>query len=187
MWINKNYYKKLLYLYIILNMTFKLKNKQRVIPSSRQTLDAKHQEMMQSFQKEKGALNNLYESLDNIQNELNTLNETNNNNMIINLDIQKKIWELEDKKNDIESKIKKIETSDDAIKYMLDTSRILHTYYNYINNECISSNNIMNNDVDNSNDSNISNNINSSITDSNNVIDLSINMIDKQNNKKKKE
>lgn len=167
-------------------MTFKLKNKQRVIPSSRQTLDAKHQEMMQSFQKEKGALNNLYESLDNIQNELNTLNETNNNNMIINLDIQKKIWELEDKKNDIESKIKKIETSDDAIKYMLDTSRILHTYYNYINNECISSNNIMNNDVDNSNDSNISNNINSSITDSNNVIDLSINMIDKQNNKKKK-
>jgi hypothetical protein len=128
-------------------MTFKLKNKQRVIPSTRQTLDAKHHEMMLNFQREKNALNNLYENLDNIQNDLNKLNEINNNNVIINLEIQQKIWDLEDKKKDVENKIKKIETSDDAIKYMLDTSRILHTYYNYINNECTTSNNDMHTDI----------------------------------------
>ena len=87
-------------------MTFKTKIKNKIFTDERQTLDAKHNTILQYFQENKNNLPKLRKQIDEINEKLIILNKQNeNNNNIIDLELQREISNLDDKKKELEKEI----------------------------------------------------------------------------------
>jgi len=116
-------------------MAFKHKTKNRLLIDERQTLDAKHNNILKSFTNNKDNLNNYYKELTKINNKLSELNNKNASEVIINIELQQKIWAYDDKKKEIENEIYKIEHNIEQNDYMLKTGKLINNYYNVVNQE----------------------------------------------------
>ena len=116
-------------------MAFKTKTKTRLLIDERQTLDAKHNNILNSFTTNKETLANLYSELNNITTKLNELTIENSKSPMFNIEIQKIIWFYDDKKNEIEINIHRIENNIDENDYMLNTGKLISNYYKIINEE----------------------------------------------------
>lgn len=116
-------------------MAFKNKTKNRLLIDERQTLDAKHNNILKSFTNNKDNLNTYYKELTKINTKLTELNTKNASEVIINIELQQKIWEYDDKKKEIENEIYKIEHNIEQNDYMLKTGKLINNYYNVVNQE----------------------------------------------------
>ena len=130
-------------------MAFKHKTKNRLLIDERQTLDAKHNNILKSFTNNKDNLNNYYKELTKINNKLSELNNKNASEVIINIELQQKIWTYDDKKKEIENEIYKIEHNIEQNDYMLKTGKLINNYYNVVNQE--HNYNSLNENTDNNN------------------------------------
>jgi len=72
-------------------MAFKNKIKNRQIVDDRQTLDAKHNNILQSFNDDKEGIINLYEELNKINSIIDELNIDNSKSPFLNINLQKQI------------------------------------------------------------------------------------------------
>ena len=116
-------------------MAFKNKTKNRLLIDERQTLDAKHNNILKSFTNNKDNLNNYYKNFNKINNKIIELNNKNASEVIINIELQQKIWDYDDKKKEIENEIYKIENNIEQNEYMLKTGKLINNYYNVVNQE----------------------------------------------------
>jgi hypothetical protein len=116
-------------------MAFKTKLKNRLLVKERQTVDAKHNNVLQQFIENKSYLPTLKEDLEQIKTEITILNQENCKSLIINLELQKKIWKLDDRKRELEKEITNIEQGIDENTYMLKTGKILSDYYKILDQE----------------------------------------------------
>jgi len=144
-------------------MAFKTKTKNRQIIDDRQTLDAKHNNILQSFTENKNSIEDLQNELNNINLIIDKLNIENAKSPILNLSLQQKIWECDDRKKLLEETINRIENNIDETDYMLKTGKLLSNYYKIINEET----NIASNDISD-NIFSIKNNRSTNYYDSNN-------------------
>jgi hypothetical protein len=162
-------------------MAFKTKTKTRLLIDDRQTLDAKHNNILKSFTDIKDTINILYSELDSINLKLNDLNSQNSYLTILNIELQTQIWLYDDKKKAIELEINRIENNIDENEYMLKTGKLLSNYYKIINEEKnITLNNKINDknslNSDKINDKNSLNSLNSdTINDKNSINSDTIN------------
>ena len=92
-------------------MAFKTKTKTRQIVNDRQTLDAKHNNILQSFTENKNNISDLKYELSKIILIINDLNTENSKLPILNINLQNKIWEYDDKKKILEETIDRIENN----------------------------------------------------------------------------
>ena len=115
--------------------TFKTKLKARPVIEERQTLDAKHNNMLTSFEEVRHNITNLNDNLKSIIEQLEKLNQENTHNQIINMAQQRAIWALDDKKRQLEQDISKIQKNEDENAYMLKTGKLLSSYYKILNTE----------------------------------------------------
>ena len=116
-------------------MAFKTKTKNRHTLDDRQTLDAKHNNILQSFTDNKDNIEDLYKALDNIKLIINNLNIENKKSPILNILLQKQLWDYDDKKKILEDMIFRIENNVDEKEYMLKTGKLLSNYYKIVNDE----------------------------------------------------
>ena len=116
-------------------MAFKTKTKNRQILDDRQTLDAKHNNILQSFTENKNSVVDLQNELNNINSIIVELNRENAKSPILNLLLQQKIWEYDDRKKMLEETINRIENNIDETEYMLKTGKLLSNYYKIIKDE----------------------------------------------------
>lgn len=79
-------------------MTFRSKTKNRLLVEERQTLDAKHNGILSLFNENKDRIPELESQLQDLETELLNQQRINANNILIDMDLQKKIWKLEDEK-----------------------------------------------------------------------------------------
>jgi DNA repair exonuclease SbcCD ATPase subunit len=96
---------------------FKVKNSKRSNPEARTTLDAIHNQKIQSMLEQKTNLNEYKNSLENLKRKI---SETMS-------DIE--IWRLEREAENLEKKIKSIENGSEIMDYYLRTGDILYNYY----------------------------------------------------------
>ena len=176
-------------------MAFKNKTKNRLLIDERQTLDAKHNNILKSFTNNKDNLNNYYKELNKINNKLSELNNKNASEVIINIELQKKIWDYDDKKKEIENEIYKIENNIEQNEYMLKTGKLINNYYNVVNQEhnynTLNENaeneneNADNKNADNDNDEDENSEYNNTEYDNLNVNEYKDANLDNNNNKDK--
>ena len=152
-------------------MAFKTKTKTRLLIDDRQTLDAKHNNILTTFTNNKESLTELYKELLNINNKLIDLNIINNKSPMFNIEIQNKIWLYDDKKNEIKININRIENNIDETEYMLNTGKLISNYYKIINEEkkFTIKHNTIDTNIDNKNN-NKNNNINTNINNNMNKV-----------------
>jgi len=116
-------------------MAFKTKAKNRQIIDDRQTLDAKHNNILQAFSDNKDNISDLYNELENVNSIINDLTIQNLKSPILNMLLQQQIWEYDDKKKILEDTIYRIKNNIDETSYMLKTGKLLSNYYKIINEE----------------------------------------------------
>ena len=116
-------------------MAFKLKTKNRVSINTRQTLDARHNDAMEFYSNEREQLPSLQDEYNNMKNELAKLMQESNKNNIMDFELQKRIWDLKDKIEELSEYIDKIENKTEENNYILTTSKLLHSYYKIVENE----------------------------------------------------
>jgi len=116
-------------------MAFKSKPKNRLLIEERQTLDAKHNHVLQLFNEQKTHIPDIKSKLEVINARLEDLKRESDKSLIINLKIQSEIWELDDKKKELEKEIDNIQNNKDENEYMLKTGKILSKYYKIIDKE----------------------------------------------------
>jgi hypothetical protein len=116
-------------------MTFRTKTKNKFLVEERQTLDAKHNGILSLFNENKERLPELELQLESIDQELMTLKELNAAKIIIDMDLQKKIWKLDDDRAELLRNIDNIKNNKDENKYMLNTGKIISNYYKIIEKE----------------------------------------------------
>jgi hypothetical protein len=116
-------------------MAFKNKTKGKLIVDDRQTLDAKHNNILQSFTEQKDHLLELHNELDTINEKINNLSIENNKSQFMNMTLQTELWKYEDQKKELETEITNIETNTTENSYMLKTAKLLSNYYKIINEE----------------------------------------------------
>jgi hypothetical protein len=148
-------------------MAFKSKTKSKLLVEERQTVDAKHNNILQSFTEQKALLPVLRNDLSNVVIKIDKLQNINSVSPILNLDLQKKIWELDDRKKTLEKEILDIENNTYENMYMLKTGKILSHYYKVIEQEkqFASGESIV------SSQNNIQNTLMENIPSSNNILD----------------
>ena len=116
-------------------MAFKTKTKSRLLVEERQTLDAKHNNILQSFNENKNNMPLLEVQLHELKARIADLHKQNAQSMIINLELQREIWKLDDEKIELEKQIQCIKNNVDENKYMLNTGKILSSYYKILDQE----------------------------------------------------
>jgi len=116
-------------------MAFKTKTKNRLLVDDRQTLDAKHNSILQSFEENKNQLPELKSHLLEIQQEIDKLNQQNSTLVIIDLKLQNEIWRLDDQKKELEKIIYNIENNIEETEYMVKTGKLLSEYYKILDTE----------------------------------------------------
>ena len=113
-------------------MAFKLKTKNRVSINTRQTLDARHNDAMEFYNNEREQLPVLIEEYNAMKNNLIKLEAQSSRNNIMDFELQKNIWELNDKIEELGEYIDKVENKTEENNYILTTSKLLHSYYEKI-------------------------------------------------------
>jgi hypothetical protein len=116
-------------------MTFRTKTKNKFLVEERQTLDAKHNGILSLFTENKERLPELESQLKNIETELASLKELNTNKLVIDMELQRKIWKLDDDRAELMHNIDNIKNNTDENKYMLNTGKIISNYYKIIEKE----------------------------------------------------
>ena len=116
-------------------MAFKTKTKNRQLLDDRQTLDAKHNNILQSFTENKNSVFELQIELTNINSIIDELNIENAKSPFFNILLQQKLWEYDDRKKILEETINRIDNNIDETEYMLKTGKLLSNYYKIINDE----------------------------------------------------
>jgi len=116
-------------------MTFRTKTKNKLLVEERQTLDAKHNGILSLFNENKERLPELESHLTNLEKELTNLKNLNSNKIVIDIDLQRKIWKLEDEKAELLERIDNIKNNIEENKYMLNTGKIISNYYKIIEKE----------------------------------------------------
>ena len=116
-------------------MAFKTKIKNRLLVDDRQTLDAKHNNVLQTFNDNKNYIPDIKNELNEIIQKLNSLNIENNKSPILNINLQNQIWRLDDRKKELEKELFDIEHNVEENNYMLKTGKILSHYYKIIDEE----------------------------------------------------
>ena len=116
-------------------MAFKSKTKNRLLVDERQTLDAKHNNILQTFTDNKTSISVLHEELINLNKTISDLQKQNSKSPFLNITLQKQIWDYDDKIKKLEYEIKSIENNIDEDEYMLKTGKLLSTYYKIIDYE----------------------------------------------------
>jgi hypothetical protein len=116
-------------------MAFKSKTKNRLLLDERQTLDAKHNNILQSFADNKNSISILHEELINLNKIINELQIKNAQSPFLNITLQKQIWDYDDKKKLLEDEIRRIENNIDEDEYMLKTGKLLCNYYKIVDYE----------------------------------------------------
>jgi len=109
---------------------FKQKNKKIIQSDNRITLDAKHNDIMKSFKEEYKNVKKYQQELNEYQEKLNKLIE--NSSEIINPNDLAIQFQLENKINELNNKIAKLESQKDETNYFIQTGNILYDYYNNI-------------------------------------------------------
>ena len=190
-------------------MAFKTKTKTRLLIDDRQTLDAKHNNILKSFTDTKETITSLYKELETIKTKLNDLTIQNAKIPIFNLELQNQLWFYDDKKKELEIEINRIENNIDENDYMLKTGKLISNYYKIVNEErkttvidnsnmndysntSSSINSNLNSNEGSNSSSSINSNLNSNIVNSDNSyisninINININNGTKNTSKKKK-
>ncbi len=116
-------------------MTFRTKTKNKLLVEERQTLDAKHNGILSLFNENKTKLPDLESQLKDIENELTNLYNLNAKKIVIDMDLQRKIWKLDDEKKELLQRIDNIKNNIEENKYMLNTGKIISNYYKIIEKE----------------------------------------------------
>ena len=116
-------------------MAFKSKTKNRLLVDERQTLDAKHNNILQTFTDNKNSISILHEELINLNKIINELQIKNAQSPFLNITLQKQIWDYDDKKKLLEDEIRRIENNIDEDEYMLKTGKLLCNYYKIVDYE----------------------------------------------------
>jgi uncharacterized Zn finger protein (UPF0148 family) len=116
-------------------MAFKLKTKNRVSINTRQTLDAHHNDAVEFFNYEREQLNVMNDEYNNMILELEELEKKSQKNTIMDIEEQKKIWELKDKIDELKQYIEKVKHKTEENNYILTTSKLLHNYYKIVEDE----------------------------------------------------
>lgn len=116
-------------------MTFRSKTKNKLLVEERQTLDAKHNGILSSFNENKDRLPELESELLDIDNELASLKNINSQKIVIDMELQRKIWKLDDERSELFKKINNIRNNVEENKYMLNTGKIISNYYKIIEQE----------------------------------------------------
>ena len=123
-------------------MAFKAKNKSRLNINTKQTIDAKHQDIIDEFKNKSNSIPELESEIESLKTQINDLRIESNKNLIIDLEFENKIWNLEEKKKELEENIVSLKKNEEENKYMLKTSKILSEYYKVQENEKNSSNKV---------------------------------------------
>ena len=112
-------------------MAFKSKLKNRNPINQTRTIDAIHQDILSGFEKNKKNLQNFYKQSEILENEISKLKVkvNKNKNIIETLELQKKIWSLENKLEKNNKVIYNIEHNQDEKEYLMNTGSILNEYY----------------------------------------------------------
>ena len=112
-------------------MAFKSKLKNRNPINQTRTIDAIHQDIISGFEKNKKNLQNFYKQSEILENEISKLKVkvNKNKNIIETLELQKKIWSLENKLEKNNKVIYNIEHNQDEKEYLMNTGSILNEYY----------------------------------------------------------
>jgi uncharacterized Zn finger protein (UPF0148 family) len=116
-------------------MAFKSKTKNRLLVDERQTLDAKHNNILQTFTDNKTSILSQYEELSNLNKIIKDLQAQNAKSPVLNIALQTKIWHYDDKIKLLEDEIRRIENNVDENDYMLKTGKLLSNYYKVIDDE----------------------------------------------------
>jgi hypothetical protein len=150
-------------------MAFKTKTKTRILVEERQTLDAKHNTMLQKFNEDKTHIPEYEKELYNISIQLSNLYSKNNKSNIFDINLQNEIWKLEDRKKILENHIFEIRNNIPENEYMLKTGKILSNYYKILDNEKkIASNDNITHSTTKNNNFNNKNNCDKNNSDKNN-------------------
>lgn len=116
-------------------MAFRNKIKNKFSSQERQTLDAKHNNILTMFNENKSRLPELENKLQLLNQQIDALQQTNANNIVVDLTIQRQLWALDDEKNLLQNEIDDIRNNTDETKYMLNTGKILNDYYRLLEQE----------------------------------------------------
>ena len=116
-------------------MAFKSKTKNRLLIDERQTLDAKHNNILQTFTDNKTSISTQYEELSSLNKIIKDLQVQNAKSPVLNITLQTQIWHYDDKIKLLEDEIRRIENNIDENDYMLKTGKLLSNYYKVIDDE----------------------------------------------------
>lgn len=110
-------------------MAFKAKNKSKININTKQTIDAKHQDFLDDFNNKSKEIPILESQIVEIEEKIKVMRIESSKNMIVDLEFENKIWNLEEKKSELEKTIDNIKSNTIENNYMLKTSKILSQYY----------------------------------------------------------
>lgn len=116
-------------------MAFKAKNKSKLNINTKQTIDAKHQDIIDEFKNKSSSIPELESQIEDLNHKIADLKIESSKNLIIDLELEKQIWNLEDEKKKIQTDIDNLNKNVEENKYMLKTSKILSEYYKVQENE----------------------------------------------------
>lgn len=113
-------------------MSFKVKTKNRNPINTKKTLDAVHLNIINSFEKNKRNIDNYKLELNVINEKIEKINKKFKDKKLQSecMYLQREIWDLDDRKRELENIIKNINNNEDEKKYLLETGNILKQYYN---------------------------------------------------------
>ena len=118
-------------------MTFKSKNKVRNSFNNKKNIDLIHFDILKEFENEKKNITIYKSELINLNKKITKIKKEifKDSNPMNTLDLQLKLCNLEDTKEEIEKKINNIDTSKKEKQYLIDTSKLLTQYYKVKENE----------------------------------------------------
>lgn len=116
-------------------MAFKAKNKSKLNINTKQTIDARHQDIIDEFKNKSNSIPELESQIEDLNHMIQDLKIESSKNLIIDLELEKKIWNLEEDRKTVQNEINNLNKNVDENKYMLKTSKILSEYYKVQENE----------------------------------------------------
>ena len=116
-------------------MAFKAKNKSKLNINTKQTIDARHQDIIDEFKNKSNSIPELKSQIEELNQKIEDLKIESSKNLIIDLELEKQIWNFEDNKKKIQTDIDNLNKNVEENKYMLKTSKILSEYYKVQENE----------------------------------------------------
>jgi hypothetical protein len=116
-------------------MAFKAKNKSKLNINTKQTIDARHQDIIDDFKNKSNSIPELESQIEDLNQKIDDLKIESSKNLIIDLELEKQIWNLEENRKIIQNDINSLNKNVEENKYMLKTSKILSEYYKVQENE----------------------------------------------------